>query len=181
MKRLTTKEILAASFKEIAEKKNIDKITVKDIVDNCGYSPATFYRHFTDKYDLIAWNYVRESTQIMGKISDEYSWRETLSDGALYFWQNREYIKNLCTHTGGHDSFVRNMAQINIGLLEAEVKKSLGEKPVCDETLLLIKTYCMGTVAAVCEWIIGNIEATPELMAKMFEDALPEPLKKYLY
>ena len=82
---MTAKEILAASFKELAERKNIEKITVKDIVDNCGYSPATFYRHFSDKYDLIAWSYVQESAQIMGKIDGEYIWRETLLDGALYY------------------------------------------------------------------------------------------------
>ena len=49
MKRKTAKEILAESFQELAEKKSIDKITVKDITDNCGYSPATFYRQFRDK------------------------------------------------------------------------------------------------------------------------------------
>ncbi|WP_026528557.1 hypothetical protein [Butyrivibrio sp. VCD2006] len=42
MKRKTSKKILAESFREVAESKNIDKITVKDITDNCGYSPATF-------------------------------------------------------------------------------------------------------------------------------------------
>ena len=57
MKRKTSKEILAESFREVAEKKNIDKITVKDITDNCGYSPATFYRQSADKYALIAWDY----------------------------------------------------------------------------------------------------------------------------
>lgn len=45
MKRKTTKEILAESFHELAELKPIDKITIQDIVDNCGYSPATFYRN----------------------------------------------------------------------------------------------------------------------------------------
>ena len=57
MKRKTAKEILADSFRELAGTKAIDKITVKDITDNCGYSTATFYRQFTDKYDLIAWEY----------------------------------------------------------------------------------------------------------------------------
>lgn len=49
MNRKTTKEILADSFREIAEKKSVDKITIQEIVDNCEYSPATFYRHFKDK------------------------------------------------------------------------------------------------------------------------------------
>lgn len=46
MKRKTTKELLTESFRELAENKPIYKITVQEIVDNCGYSPATFYRHF---------------------------------------------------------------------------------------------------------------------------------------
>ena len=45
LKRKTSKEILADSFREIADIKTIDKITVKDITENCGYSMATFYRH----------------------------------------------------------------------------------------------------------------------------------------
>ena len=45
MKRKTAKEILTASFQELAAVKSIDKITIQEIVDNCGYSPATFYRY----------------------------------------------------------------------------------------------------------------------------------------
>ena len=55
MKRKNAKEILAESFQELARGKNIDKITVKEITDNCGYSTVTFYRQVKDKYDLIAW------------------------------------------------------------------------------------------------------------------------------
>lgn len=181
MKRLTAKEILAASFKEIAERKSIDKITVKDIVDNCDYSPATFYRNFTDKYDLIAWDYVQKCSEIMGRINGNYAWRETLLDGAQYYKNNSDYLRNLCMHTSGHDSFIRYMADTNVHLLKTEVEKSLGEKQIDSETELLIITYCYGTVAAACDWIMGNIETTPQMMAKVFEDALPEPLKKYLY
>ena len=57
MKRKTAKEILSDSFRELAQVKPVDRITVKDITDNCGYSPATFYRQFKDKYDLIAWEF----------------------------------------------------------------------------------------------------------------------------
>ena len=57
MKRKTTKEILAESFLELAQKKRIDKITITDITDNCGMSQPTFYNHFKDKYDLIVWIY----------------------------------------------------------------------------------------------------------------------------
>ncbi len=43
MKRKTAKEILAASFRALAGRRPIDKITIREIVDNCGYSrpPST--------------------------------------------------------------------------------------------------------------------------------------------
>ena len=86
MKRKTTKEILAESFRELAESKSVDKVTVQEIVDNCEYSTATFYRHFKDKYDLIAWDYARKTAEIMGRINGkDYSWAQTLRDGAEHY------------------------------------------------------------------------------------------------
>ncbi len=80
MKRKTTKEILAESFREVAEHKSIDKITVRDITENCGYFPATFYRQFKDKYDLIAWDYTWELKAILSRASgSKTEWRDVLA------------------------------------------------------------------------------------------------------
>lgn len=89
MKRKTAKEILAESFRELAEKKNIDKITVRDIKENCGYSSATFYRQFKDKYDLIVWDHTRIVAEVMDRIGNNgYPWSQTLLDGAKDFQTN---------------------------------------------------------------------------------------------
>ncbi len=107
MKRKTAKQILAESFRELAKEKNIDKITVKDITENCGYSTATFYRQFKDKYDLIAWAYTWGVTSIMDRIDDDgYEWRKTLLEGAHQLQTEKDLITNLLLHTSGHDSFV---------------------------------------------------------------------------
>lgn len=45
---LTTKRALAASFKKLLAQRGIDKITVKDIVEECGVNRQTFYYHFHD-------------------------------------------------------------------------------------------------------------------------------------
>ena len=49
IRRKTTKEILGESIHELAAKKPVDKITVREIVENCGLSSASFYHHFHDK------------------------------------------------------------------------------------------------------------------------------------
>lgn len=120
MKRKTAKEILAESFREIAEKKNIDKITVREITDNCGYSPATFYRHFRDKFDLVVWDYTKRVSEIMGsKDSVDKEWRQTLIEGALFLYEQKEFFANLLLHTNGYDSFIKNM----VGIQEASLRR----------------------------------------------------------
>ena len=65
MKRKTVEEILAESLHELTKKKTIDKITVREIVANCDYSVATFYRYFRDKYELAFWDYDQMADSII--------------------------------------------------------------------------------------------------------------------
>lgn len=45
------------SLKQLMEKKQLDKITVKEIVETSGMTRQTFYRNFKDKYDLVNWHF----------------------------------------------------------------------------------------------------------------------------
>lgn len=48
-------QLLADSFKELACKNPIEKITIKEITDRAGVIRPTFYNHFQDKYELLEW------------------------------------------------------------------------------------------------------------------------------
>ena len=49
------KGIIADAFAALCMKKDINKITVKDIVEACGISRQTFYYHFQDLLDVVEW------------------------------------------------------------------------------------------------------------------------------
>lgn len=182
LKRMTAREILAESFRELAENKSIDKITVKDITENCGYSSATFYRNFKDKYDLIAWEYSNHVSGIMSKIGvDGYSWRHSLEDGARSFLERKNYLANLFLHTSGHDAFIQYQTEINYNAFRNFVVKSPEQTQIDEKTDMYIRLYCLGTVSLTCEWILGKYRATCEEMAEVYENSLPAPLKKYVY
>ena len=44
---------LADAMKSCMKKAPVEKITVKEITEECGVTRQTFYRNFQDKYDLI--------------------------------------------------------------------------------------------------------------------------------
>ena len=45
--------LLIESFKELALRHPIEKITIKEITDRAGVIRPTFYNHFQDKYELL--------------------------------------------------------------------------------------------------------------------------------
>lgn len=181
MKRKTAREMLAESFRELAESKPVDKITVPNIIENCGYSKTTFYRLFKDKYDLIAWDYAKRQKEIMDQVGNAgYEWKTTLLEGAFLFNDQRDYLKNLLLHTSGYDSFSRYMKELHFDSLSKCVLDVSGETELDVKTEMYVRTYCQGTVDLICDWIMGTYQVTPEELAEVFENCLPVPLHKYL-
>ena len=181
MKRKTAKEVLAESFREIAEKKDIDKITVKDISENCGYSPATFYRQFRDKYDLIAWDYARELERILsGMDGSKAEWQKAVRNATGFFQANKVYLANLFLHTSGYESFIIYMREVNFKSLKEIAEKNHKDNPIDAMTLMYIRFYVLGTVQFTCEWILDKNEATPEELAMVYEQTVPAPLQAFL-
>lgn len=180
MKRKTTKEILAESLQELAAVKNIEKITIREIVENCGYSPATFYRHFKDKYDLIAWDYAEKFKLLSKPVGmDGCRWEDVLPDSARYHYQHRDYLANLLQHTRGMYSFEQYMTQLNYDFLLDLIKDKVPKKEQKKvERCLMV--YCIGGVRYNMEWLLGKFEATPEEMSEVYRDTIPEIVYQYM-
>ena len=53
---INMKAVIADAFVSLAQRKNVDKITVKDLVEACGISRQTFYYHFQDILEVIEWS-----------------------------------------------------------------------------------------------------------------------------
>ncbi len=174
MKRKTAKEILAESFRELAETKNIDKITVKDIVDNCGYSPATFYRNYKDKYDLIAWYYTEKTFAIQRRVgTGGYTWRDAYRDGTQFYNENKAYLANLFTYTRGLDSFIQNMTKINFESSREFLLRQSSEKKLDKMTEMKLHLYCMGASRLISEWVLDQIDLTQDELTQVLVESLP--------
>ena len=72
---LTTKRALADSLKKLLTKRSLDKITVKDIVEDCGVNRQTFYYHFHDIYDLMEWTFQNKAEELLNGTADYNDWR----------------------------------------------------------------------------------------------------------
>ena len=63
------KESIAEAAKYLIFKKQVRKLTVKDIVDECQITRQTFYYHFEDIPDLFRWILEQEEKKMLHEIS----------------------------------------------------------------------------------------------------------------
>ena len=85
----STKLALAGSLKKLLQKKFLDDITVKELVEDCQVNRQTFYYHFQDIYDLLHWFLERETEEALRDAAD---WREALSLAFRYIQDNHVVI-----------------------------------------------------------------------------------------
>ena len=58
------KILIAEAFIDLLEKESIDKITVKQLIEECHISRQTFYYHFHDIMDVLEWTF-RRATDLL--------------------------------------------------------------------------------------------------------------------
>ena len=171
------RELLAESFRELAENKTIGRITTREIADNCGYSSATFYRYFQDKYDLIAWDYMQGIKELMKEARDKsLSCGEIFLAIAAFYNSQRSYFCNLLTNTSGHDSFLITMTNVNYDNCVHLLEKSIGRN-LDDQEKLCLRSYIDGTVLLSTEWILGRVHASIEEMSSAYAESVPSRLQ----
>ena len=180
IRRKTTKELLGESIHELAKIKPVDKITVKEITDNCGVAPSTFYRHFRDKYELVAWIYNYQMEDIyMDFCNGSESWREVVRDMAVILDNDRSFYSNALINTTGPNAFFYATRQRSVELLTDLVKKE-NNGEISAQQLFDISFYLWGISCSITEWFLTKLPYSVEQITDYVYKAMPGSLKAFL-
>jgi len=66
-----TQKFIMSTFMQLLEGESLDKITVRDIVEECEINRNTFYYHYSDIYDLLDDVFRVETEKFMSEDVDE--------------------------------------------------------------------------------------------------------------
>ena len=149
-----TKFAILKVFGDLAASRPVDKITVKDITDQCGISRNTFYYHYQDIYQVLK-AYVQYSAEhvIELMVEDEGEDGKAGLKEIRYLEANRELLCNLyrsaaneevrnCLQSASQIIFDRLIESVSQGMeVQAGDKKILSA--VCQYTVRGIMTSWM--------------------------------------
>ncbi len=150
-----TKKMLAESLKKIMRKKVFSKITVSEIIQDCGVNRKTFYYHFEDIYALLKWIFEDEAIEVVKHFDLAVEYEEAILFIMDYVEQN-DYLINCAYDSIGRDELKRffyidfsEMVFCIMHIVENETGKVLdGEYKnfLCD-------FYTEALVGILVEWI----------------------------
>lgn len=160
---LITKKAMADSLKDLMRKKSLEKITVSDIVQNCGLNRQTFYYHYKDKYDLVNWIYYSEIVTTLSPVQDGADWTSAMMN-ALNIMRKEKvfYIGSLKLDRPSilYDYLfrsTRSMLVKIIGQLGIHDKMNIDDA----DRDFIAEFYTYGLVGMVIQWARSGMTVSP--------------------
>ena len=126
-----TKKALATSLKKLLSKKELSKITISNITNDCGVNRQTFYYHFKDVYDLLEWIYLNEVIQSMDGKDTYDTWQQGFLSIFEYILVNIIEEKSKKLNVKEEDKeFIANFYKYGfVGIVQDWIESGMKENP----------------------------------------------------
>ncbi len=89
------KSKIADVLNDMLKHKNLDKITVKELVDACNISRQSFYYHFRDIMDVVEWYQNKALKQSIEKNLEAPTYKEAIKGIIYEAFEHKELILQL--------------------------------------------------------------------------------------
>src|SRR5659263_176817 len=149
----TTKKSLAQSLKKLMNTTPLAKITINDIVRDCGVSRRTFYYHFQDIYSLLEWIFRTEISSVMEGNKTYQTWQQGFLQLFLYLDQNRKMVLNTYNSIGREHLEAHLYNAVYNLVLDVVDEIAVDVNVSEDKRDFVINFYKFAFVGLLLEWI----------------------------
>ena len=164
-----TKLVIMRVFENLLSVKPLEKITVKDITDQCGISRNTFYYHYSDIYALLDEILENETKRVLTENLTESSWRDAILESCSFALKNKKGIYHIYNSLSRRkiDAY---LYQVMGRIMYDFVKMQAEGLSVKDEDLHLIADfYKCAFVGLILQWLDSGMKQDPEyIVDKIF-------------
>lgn len=175
---MRAREKIALAMERLLEQKELDSITVSEIIAEAQVARKTFYRNFCDKYDLMNWYYDRFYQDSFGSIVLGASFEDALLLCLEIYDSKRTLLKNAYS-SKDINGLKNHDIEITRKIYETCLQQK-GADIASEQMRFAIEIAVRGGSDMVMQWILGNWEMPAERLASLICETLPEEIKKYL-
>ncbi len=163
-----TEKAIIESFIKLLNEKPLDKITVKDVIDECGVNRSTFYYYFEDIYDLLSHILETETNRIAENHLSYDSWTDGVFEAMSFAIQNRKAIFHIYKSLN-REKLEHYLNDIFDSVMIEAVRIIAKDYKVTEEDIHLVAdVYKFTLTGLVFKWLEDGMTSEPkEVISKL--------------
>ena len=173
------KREICAALKTLMAQKPLNKITVAEIMQSCGMARQHFYYHFEDIYDAVRWMFDQEAVALLRQHEGVMLWQDGLLQLFQYLQENRAVC--LCALHSISREHLKRLFQTDVHVIIQGTIQRIAEElnyQVSDGEVDLLTKFYVGALASMMEeWLLGNIQETPEELIRFADQLLKDHVR----
>jgi len=174
MKSEHTKIILAQALMRLMQEKNLDSITMEQLISASKLSRRTFYNHFKDKQDLVCWIFdwdVNNNLGVADIIIDKAGQKKYFIDALRnHMYRNRSFYVNAIRSTVGNELRKHIFAFI-YGYRHQQILKILGDRELDPEGIKFLTSYFTHAIVGnTIDWVENGMPCPPNSLDGGYRD-----------
>jgi AcrR family transcriptional regulator len=180
---LNTKKAFSASLKKRLGTKTFSKITVSEIIEDCGVNRKTFYYHFDNMHALLKWTLEQEAINSIRQFDLVADYAEAMLFIRDFIEQNDRVLRNIYDSVG-REALKRFFYTDFVGMIRGvveQVEKEFKTNAPEDFKDFLCRFYSEAVAGMLIEFINDrsdrNWEKTIQYIYTIFEVSFPSILR----
>lgn len=163
------KNILAEGLIKLCETQSLERISVKEILNETGVSRQSFYNHFLDKNDLIQYVYTHKVIPDFSEENESFSFRESLLRALENMLRYHVFMKQACMMEG--QNCLKDYIFSHCKTFDMDMHRRLyGEKPMPPELKFATEYHSMASCSMTISWIISDNPISCEELAGLITE-----------
>jgi probable dihydroxyacetone kinase regulator len=162
------KAAIIDSFKQLLNKKSIDKLTVKGICEHCDVNRQTFYNHFTDIMDIFKYIFYEELSIEIAQNRTFETWSGGFLATMNYLKKNSKMILHVYNSSYWHEAntYLTNLSCRLLDDVVEECALQLGAKLKDKDQKFIVNFYRHVFNGLMIDWVSEGMKEEPEVILK---------------
>jgi len=162
------KATIIDSFKELLNKKSLDRITVKEICEHCGVNRQTFYNHFTDIMDIFKFIFFEELSMEIAQDRTFNTWNGGFLATMNYLRKNSKMILHVYNSSYRNEAitFVSNLSNRLLENVVDECVIKMGVELKYNDKNFIVNFYRHVFNGLIIDWVSEGMAEEPEIILK---------------
>ena len=170
-----TRRMFADTLMEMLETMPLEKVRIGELCSRCGAGRQTFYYHFRDRNDLVAWIFTEDYMAALREAGTGYE--EAHAARTLERMQEKQWFYRKVFTDQSQNAVARFLIGYYNKLGLKAVQNWLGEEPD-EETVYAVRSHTYASIGQTIDWLLGVTRYTPEQFAYLQFHFMPAVLRE---